>query len=296
MQCPVCLTEFEFNDYMAFAEHLIENAKNSEANHVMWINRNLSNTKLSGFELSLKVEDFYRIDTELKQWIVTKFIKQFRGENPHPFILKMQAFNPSVLKGYAIEHYFFLRQWVKSCSFITGKTDYEDVQKYEIENIMSEFYGSCKKPPHIELLIEMGKSLGVSKEYTNSLKPLKSTEIAINRWNFMATNQEWIYTMAAMHSLELIANRDLKRYGAKYDYFNPVLLTDTDVPVAVKNFLLEGYESDISHSYLALDLIEKYSKGYNIEKIQDAYLASVYVFDKYLEARIQRGEIIENKQ
>jgi pyrroloquinoline-quinone synthase len=46
----------------------------------------------------------------------------------------------------------------------------------------------------------------------------------------------------------------------------------------------------------ALNIIEKYSRDYNIENIQDAYLASTYVFYNYLEARIERGEMIENKQ
>ena len=52
----------------------------------------------------------------------------------------------------------------------------------------------------------------------------------------------------------------------------------------------------ISHSYVALDLVEKYCNPENVEDIQGSYLLSAGAFSEYLEARLERGEMIENKQ
>ncbi|WP_337861205.1 hypothetical protein, partial [Ferroplasma sp.] len=171
-----------------------------------------------------------------------------------------------------------------------------EIQNYELSNIISEFYGSKRKKAHIELLLLIAEYYGIPREEIYKETPLQGTKFAIERWKKMALNCNWIQLMMAMHSLELIANSDLSRYGAKIDYFNPGILKNEEVPEPVKNFLREGYTKDVSHSFNALDLIEKYSQDYCIEDIQDACILSTYAFGIYLEARIKRGEIIENKQ
>ena len=128
-----------------------------------------------------------------------------------------------------------------------------------------------------------------------SEKPLRQTAEAVKIWNDLAPSGSWISTMAAMHSLELIANRDLSRYGARYPYFNPSILSDSRVPKEVKAFLREGYEADVSHSYVALDLVERHAGNGDVEEIQYAYLRSAGAFSDYLEARLERGVMLGNK-
>ncbi|WP_298279413.1 C2H2 type zinc finger domain-containing protein [Ferroplasma sp.] len=293
--CPVCNEKFDYGDYYTMAIHFINLAKDSDSYHVQWINRNISRERIDVTQFTCAVENFYNMGHGgIKEWIINIFVDQFRGENPHPFILKMQSYSKPVMMGYAVEHYFFLKQWVKSCSITVSKTDLDDVQRYEIENILSEYYGIGRKKPHIELLLEMGEELGIDRTQIYATEPLNGTKFAISRWKDIANKCNWICIMAAMHSLELIANRRLNNYGAKYSYFNPEILESPLVPDSVKKFLGEGYRSDDSHSFRALDIIAKYCHKYNIESIQDAYLMSAYAFDRYLEARLERGEMFEN--
>ncbi len=294
--CPICGLKFDNGDFLSLSEHFIEKANSSDSLHVMWLNRNITKTKVDKNKLEQLFKNLYSVkDTGIKSWIIDRFITEYRGENPHPFIVKMQDYNKYIMEGYAVEHYFFLKQWARSCSAIISKTDYKDVQVYEMENMLAEYFGNNRKP-HIELLLEMAEGLGITRNKIMETKPLKNTENAINMWRRIAEKNEWIEIMAAMHSLELIANSALRPYGAKYDYFNLDAFDNNNVPESVKAFLMEGYKSDDAHSMGALNIIEKYSKNYNIENIQDAYLESTYVFYNYLEARIERGNMIENKQ
>ena len=293
--CPVCNEKFDYGDYYNMAIHFISLAKDSDSYHVQWINRNISREKIDVTQFTSAIESYYNMGHGgIKEWIINKFVDQFRGENPHPFILKMQDYSKPVMMGYAVEHYFFLKQWVKSCSIIVSKTDLDEVQRYEIENILSEYYGIGRKKPHIELLLEMGEELGIDRTQIYATEPLAGTKFAISRWADIANRGNWICIMAAMHSLELVANRRLDNYGARYSYFNPEMLDSPSVPESVKKFLAEGYRSDYSHSFRALDIIAKYCHDYNMESIQDAYLMSAYAFDRYLESGLERGEMFEN--
>jgi len=295
--CPVCDQGFPAVGYAEMADHFIGQSTVSEPRHVSWLNRNISRNAMDTGKLSLSLERFYKMNNGIGDWIISDFVKRFRGDVPHPFISAMQRYNPDTLRGYVVEHHHFLKQWIRSCSYVMAKTDVEEVQSYEIENIMTELHGYGENSPsHHELLLRMGESLGIDRSYVLAEKPLRQTAEAIAVWNNLAVSGSWISAMAAMHSLELIANRDLSRHGAKYPYFSPDLLTSAAVPVEVKNFLREGYDADVSHSYTALKLVEKYATSSDYEEIQYAYLRSAGAFDTYLEARLERGILLGNKQ
>jgi pyrroloquinoline-quinone synthase len=124
--------------------------------------------------------------------------------------------------------------------------------------------------------------------------PLPATARAIDGWNDIATREHWTAAMAAMHSLELIAHRDLVREGASVHYFDPAILTGREIPDAAKAFLREGYEADVGHSEEALALVGRFSKGLNtVEEVQSTFLRSIDLFDDYLIARLERGESLE---
>ena len=290
--CPSC--EIKFNSWKELARHINEMANlKSDPSHVMWLNRNLTIKRMEVDELANALENFFSTQKGLAMWSREKVISKFYGDNPHPFILAMQKPTRGVLLGYVIEHQHFLKNWVKVLSAIVFKTDKDDVVKYELENIAVEFIGYNGRPSHYELLLRMGESLGMPREKILSMEPLPSTKSAINVWRKIAETKHWLEIMAAMHSLELVADRSLSKYGAKLPYFNPSILYSDEFPQAVKDFLREGYEADVSHAGNALEIIEKYSDDEMKERIQVTVLKSFDAFSKYLLARLERGFEIE---
>lgn len=298
IKCPVCDQAFESGNYGLLSHHLIEQASNSDAGHITWLNRNLTHKKTDEVSLEILLRKFYDLEEKgVKDWIKRLFIRKFFDEPPHPFVKAMQKPSNGLLKGYVMEHHYFLRQWIKSCAFVIAKTDYEDVQMYELDNIFTELHGYGQRAPsHHELLLRMGESLGLTREQVLNTEPLPDTLKSIEFWNKVAKEGHWIEGMTAMHSLELIANKRLKEEGAKYGYFDSSILKGEEYPSSVKDFLREGYEADVGHSEEALNLIEKYSELLGMkDEVQWAFLKSVDAFDRYLSARLERGRMYEDK-
>jgi pyrroloquinoline-quinone synthase len=295
-RCPVCLAPFAKGDLSAIAEHLFRQADASESDHVRWLNQNVGGKKLDPTALALRLQDLFDLGSgSLKVWIKKRFIRQFFGPSPHPFVVALQHPKRSVLLGYVFEHQHFLRQWVRSCSFIMARTDQPDVVMYELDNLTTEYGGQGTRVSHYELLLRMGESLGVSRTEVLATPPLPSTEKAIREWGRIATETHWVEGLAAMHSLELIANRDLVGEGASTRYFDPAILDGDSVTSATQAFLREGYEADVAHSGQALDLVERYATEADIvEDVQATILRSSNLFDDYLIARLERGERFED--
>ncbi len=301
--CPICRIESRTWDEIADHIYYMANKK-SDPNHVMWLNRFLSKEKISKEELSNRLRIYFDEPKSLPEWIRYRFIEKFYGKNPHLFMVLMQNPTRGLLLGYVIEHRYFLQNWVKVLSKIVYNTDKEDVIKYELENIATEYIGFNGKPSHYELLIRMGESLGLSREKIYSYEPLPSTKEAISTWRYIAETRPWVETMAAMHSLELAADKTNLKYGAKIHYFNPDILSSNQYNEHIKNFLREGYESDEGHAGEALKLIDRYSEDYLTKmNIKVTLLKSWDALDKYLYARIQRAmefepellEVIKNE-
>ncbi len=272
-------------------------AGKSDPDHVMWLNKNITRKKTHVNELAMLLAASFDFQaTSLKVWMKSKFIDRFYGTNPHPFILALQHPSKATLLGYVLEHQHFLRQWTRSCAYVIAKTDKVDVTLYELDNINTEFGGyGPDRPSHYELLIRMGESLGWSRERIFATPPLPDTKWAVKMWDTVAQEEHWLETMAAMHPLELIANRNLRADGASIGYFDPTILKGNDVSEATKNFLREGYEADVEHSEQALDLIEKYSAELGTaENVQATFLRSIDAFDRYLTARLERAKQFES--
>lgn len=288
---------FPVGDYRGLSSHLFDMADKSDPNHVMWLNKNITKKKTDVNELTKLLVAFFNFQaTNLKVWMKRKFIERFYGKNPHPFVLALQHPSKATLLGYAVEHQHFLRQWTRSCAYIIAKTDKVDVTLYELDNINTEFGGyGPDKPSHYELLIRMGESLGLSRDKIFQTPPLPDTKWAIKTWDTVAEKEHWLETMAAMHPLELIANRNLRADGATIGYFDPSILGGNEVTDATKNFLREGHEADVEHSEEALDLIAKYAGELGTaENVQATFLRSIDAFDRYLMARLERAKQFES--
>jgi pyrroloquinoline-quinone synthase len=295
-KCAVCGQLFDPKDYRSLSSHFYELAEKSDVDHVMWLNKNITKEKIDVNTLQQRMIQYFDTRNDIKRWIKKRFIEKFYGERPHPFVIALQHPSKATLFGYVVEHQHFLRQWTRSCAYIIAKTDKVDVTLYELDNINTEFggYGS-EKPSHHELLLRMGESLGFSRETILAAQPLPDTALAIKTWNEIAQNEHWLETMAAMHSLELIADRNLKNEGAAMSYFDPAILSSDELTEAAKNFLREGYEADVEHSEEALNLVAKYSSQVGItENIQATFLKSINAFDNYLMARLERTKQYES--
>lgn len=295
-KCAVCGQLFATGDYRILASHFFDLAERSDVDHVMWLNKNITKTKVDVGELEQRLATYFDTQGDIRSWIKKRFIERFYGERPHPFVFALQRPTKATLLGYVLEHQHFLRQWARSCAYIMAKTDKVDVTLYELDNINTEFGGySPERPSHYELLLRMGESLGVPRQKILATPALLDTQLAIKTWNEIAERDHWLETMAAMHGLELIADRTLKEEGATISYFDPAILSGNDVTEATKNFLREGYEADVEHSGEALDLIAKYSSELgNTENVQATFLKSIHAFDNYLMARLQRGKQFES--
>jgi pyrroloquinoline-quinone synthase len=274
------------------AAHFTEQTRNSDVGHVMWLNRNITKDSKDKTRLPGLLADFLDpSDLGLRRWIKDRFIHRFFGDRPHPFVLSLQHPSKAVLVGYVLEHQHFLRQWVRSLSWVLAKTDSPEATKEELDNITTEFYGfGDARPSHYELLLRMGESLGLKREEILSTEPLPATAQAISTWQEIGEKRHWVETMAAMHSLELIANRDVKKDGAKLTYFDPSILKSGEVTEQTKAFLWEGYEADVEHSEIPLEMVERFASSYGIvDKVQFTFLRSMEAFDSYLMARLERG-------
>jgi len=283
---------FGRRDYPALAHHLVDRADDSDSDHVRWLNQNLTRRKTEAELLVSPLEEMFALGREsIATWIKARFIAKFYGSSPHPFVVALQHPSRATLLGYVIEHQHFLRQWVRSCAYIMARTDRPEVVHYELDNLTTEFGGlGPDRVSHYELLLRMGESLGVDRARVLGTPPLPATYRAIEQWNEMATREHWVAVLAAMHGLELIANRNLVDEGASVHYFDPAILDGTEIPAAAQAFLREGYEADVEHSDEALALVVRYASELDVvEDVQSVFLRSIDLFDDYLIARLERA-------
>jgi pyrroloquinoline-quinone synthase len=292
VKCAACNVVFMTDDYQTLAKHFSKLADQNDVLHVMWLNRYITNQKQDEASLEKLLREYFELKgSTLQNWIRNRFVEKFYGERPHPFVIALQHPSKSTLLGYVIEHQHFLKQWLRSCSFIVAKTDKMDVTMYELDNINTEFGGFGGNPSHYEMLLRMGESLGIGRDRIVETLPLPDTAQAIRTWDQIARECHWVETMAAMHSLELIADRTVVQDGAKMTYFDPIILNTGEITDATKNFLREGYEADAIHSREALELVEKYATELGlVEDVQAVFVKSMDLFHSYLMARLERGE------
>ncbi len=297
-KCPACLARFDADSFDELAVHLCDRAAQSDADHIRWLNQNVSRKKVAARELAPRLRRFFSLGAgSLTRWITARFISKFYGERPHPFVVALQHPSRAVLLGYVVEHQHFLRQWVRSCAYIMARTDRPDVVHYELDNLNTEYGGfGPEHVSHYELLLRMGESLGLGRAEVLAMAPLPATQTAIEHWERIASREPWVEALAAMHSLELIANRNLVQHGAKLGYFDPAILGGDAIPDAAKEFLREGYEADIGHSEQALELVTRYAaEPGDVANVQATFLRSIDLFDDYLMARLERAEHFEGR-
>lgn len=296
MKCPVCLARPARNDFASMSEHFLSPASASDGEHVKWLDRHAGGEGQAAGSLALRLETLYDTHGNLGGWIAGRLIERIYGDPPHPFILRLQHPDMKTIYGYVMEHHHFLVQWIRSCAAVITKTDVEEVQLYEIDNIISEFRGNPpEQPSHHELLLRMGESIGIDRSVVYSTSPLPATARCLGWWRKISEECHWVEIMAAMHTLELTANPDIKKMGSKLTYFDPAILEDEGYGKEVRRFLYEGYSADAAHSMEAIDLIVKHCTDDQLRlDTQSVVYRTVSLLDDYLMARLERGESLGN--
>ncbi len=294
--CPACGEKSLDNSNSFLSHHFFSKAQLSDPVHVMWLNRNISKDRLSEDTLGQYFREFFDLSNgSLATWIRRRFVERFFSEDPNVFVLDMQKPSKYTIMGYVTEHYHFLKQWVRSCAYIIARTDTFEIQKYEVENISEEYFGKDGMIPHAELLLRMGESVGLSRDSVIHSVPLPKTERALRYWDHVCSSEHWLDAMVSMHSLELIADKNVKEYGAKYTYFKPEIL-EGGISKEASQFLKAGYDADQYHSRDALNLVEKYASEFKMDReVQSYFLRSADYFYSYLEARHERGKMYEEE-
>lgn len=298
VRCTVCDEIFGQGKFSQLATHFFSKANSSDPQHIAWLNKNISKKKIEIQELTQRISNLFDLNGKpLSFWLIKQFVNLFYETPAHPFVEALQHPSRSILLGYVFEHQHFLRQWVRSLSFIIAKTEHVDVTLFELDNITTEFGGNSaqNQSAHYELLLRMGESLGTDRKQILETPPLPETVKALKLWHHIAETYHWVETMTAMHGLELIAHRNLRDHGASKHYFNPDILESDVITSETKLFLLEGYEADEKHSNDAFQLIERYAVELNlIEDVQSTFLKSIDAFDQYLLSRLQRAKDFES--
>jgi pyrroloquinoline-quinone synthase len=292
-KCPVCRASFPIGAYHELTEHFLQQSASSDPGHVRFLNQSVSRQRMGSAELTERLVGVFQLPPEgLAEWIRRRFAARFFGERLHPFVAALQRPTPATLLGYAVEHQHFLREWVRACAFVLAKTDRSDVSLYELDNIRTEFGGDGPDhPSHYELLLRMGESYGMPRADLLATAPLATTRRTLSEWHSICEQEHWVEAMAAMHSLELIADRNLVDHGAKAHYFDPAILEGGAITPEAQAFLREGYEADAGHAGAALELVERYATELDrIEEVQATFLRSMDLFDDYLGARLERAE------
>ncbi len=298
-KCPVCAENFKKKDMDGLTKHFIMMNDRNDAFHVGWLREYvpLDNYNTPNFAKSL-ASFFSVIDGDLKGWIERVFVEKFLGDKPHPFVEAMQKPKKALFLGFASEYYFFLKQKIKSCSFIIAKTDKEEVQKFEAKIIFSELSGTNGESAGSEssLLVRMAESLGVPRDSIVNGVPLPPTIHSIKLWNQVSESDHWLEVMGSINTLDMLPSKVMRERGAKFDIYNKSVLDNEWIPDHVKKFLTYIVDPKNDHSQEALTLISKYAKELDmIEDVQSAFLRSIDAFDRHLQARLTRSKQFEGK-
>src|SRR3989442_7601380 len=184
--CPSCGVGFQkHEDFDDLAGHFVAEAGRSDAGHVMWLNRNITKNKSDRKTLAKLLGVFFDLGSNsLESWVKRRFIEKFYGSSPHPFVLALQHPSRAVLLGYVVEHQHFLRQWVRSCSYIMARTDEMDVVLYELDNIKTEYGGGGGGgPSQYELFLGVGGGFGLDMKEEVWVGRLGDKEGAVRGWD-----------------------------------------------------------------------------------------------------------------
>ncbi len=95
----------------------------------------------------------------------------------------------------------FNRHSRRCWAYVVGNCPHVDLRKFIVtENLYEE--EAIEGRSHFELLLRMGKSIGLSEEQIQQAQPLPTTIVALHTWETLTKNRTWYEGVAAKVMLE----------------------------------------------------------------------------------------------
>ncbi len=297
-KCPVCGVNFQKGDYESLAKHISQLNGKNDPFHAGFIKDYVPMDNPDSPQFPSKLKAFFQLPgNSLSDWMASVFVNRFYGDKPHQFMETMQRPKKSIFLGFGVEYYFFLKQKIKSLSYVIAKTNYEDVQKFEARIITPELLNDGKEnPSQMSLLFKMCETLGVNKDTIATSSPLPPTLHSVKLWGTIAETDPWIEVMASMNPLDLLYSPKIKEKGAKTFFYGDSVLTNEWIPDQAKQFLSFMSDPYNDFAFEGLKLLEKYGKELDAtESVQAVFIRSIDALDRHLVARVTRARQYEGK-
>jgi pyrroloquinoline-quinone synthase len=115
-----------------------------------------------------------------------------------------------------LKHFFhFASNFPRWLGNVAGACPHLPVRMMLIRNMWDEEVADSRAGKcHVELLIQMGEALGLTRQEILATPMLPETTVAINVWENLTRNRTWIEGMAALQVLERTNDENLaKKFG-----------------------------------------------------------------------------------
>jgi len=107
----------------------------------------------------------------------------------------------------------FTRHSRRCWAYVVGNCPHVEIRKFVVtENLYEE--EALEGHSHFDLMVRMGKALGLSREEVESAKPLPSTTVALHAWETLTKNRTWYEGVAAKAVLEMTNKPECGRFSA----------------------------------------------------------------------------------
>lgn len=145
--------------------------------------------------------------------------------------------------------YHFAISFPRWLANVAGICPHQEVRKILIRNMWDEEVkdaraGEC----HVDLLIRMGKALGLTREEIVTTPPLPTTIVALNTWENLTRNRSWLEGLAALQILERMNDPDTAERLGYPAQLNPRVWEGLHLSHEDSAFLWVHREADKAHA------------------------------------------------
>ncbi len=181
----------------------------------------------------------------------------------------------------------FTRHSRRCWAYVVGNCPHVEIRKFVVtENLYEE--EALEGHSHFELLLRMGKALGLSREEIEFAEPLSTTVVALHAWEALTKNRTWHEGLAAKAVLERTNNPNCGNFSAleAERWMRQLKLSRDDV-----EFWLLHDSVDQIHGDGSVRLLEKYlQSGPEREAAIRAAEESMMAWRIYLDGIYEAGQ------
>ena len=148
----------------------------------------------------------------------------------------------------------FTRHSRRCWAYVVGNCPHVEIRRFVVtENLYEE--EAIEGHSHFEIILRMGKALGLSREQIEFAEPLDSTVVALHAWETLTKNRLWHEGLAAKAVLEKTNDPNCGNFSKEQAerWMRQLRLTPEDV-----EFWLLHDSVDQIHGGGSLRLLEKY--------------------------------------